>query len=149
METATTEEVKFLGITSEQIDAIWGEVKPFIERSLKYANGELDQDDVYRFLKERAMQLWVLLTMPDQKITMCGVTEIVNYPRKKVCRVVLMGGIPSQEWRDNVHNIETWAKGQGCSTMEACVRKGIAKVMAEQDYKKVYTIVSKELENAI
>lgn len=69
-------------------------------------------------------------------------TEIVNYPRKKICRLTLCAGEGLHRCRDMFGLIERWAKQNGCQGLEAVGRKGWerffgdwnAKVFLEKDF---------------
>ena len=136
---------QLIGVPSLSVEEIWPRVEHLIKKGLEHGRGELDATDVLKFLIERVMQLWVVMDMLEDKPVMAGCTEIVNYPRKKVCRAVVLGGDKIVEWMKHVTGIEAWARAQDCDHMDAFVRKGLAKKMAQIDYKQEYVVLGKDL----
>ena len=59
--------------------------KKLIEQALEYANGTHTTDDIFRGIEKRQYQLW------DAEKS-CLITEILEYPQKKVCHVFLGAG---------------------------------------------------------
>jgi len=73
------------------------------------------------------------------------VTEIVTYPRKKVCNIFLGGGDKSEIIA--LHpQIEAWAKENGCLALTISGRKGWIRQLAEKGWKPGLYSVEKELE---
>ena len=136
---------QLIGVPSLSVEEIWPRVEHLIKKGLEHGRGELDETDVLKFLIERVMQLWVVMDMLDNKPVMAGCTEIVNYPRKKICRAVVLGGNHIEEWMSHVKGIEEWARTKGCDHMDAFVRKGLAKKMAKIDYKQEYVVLGKDI----
>ena len=136
---------QLVGVPSSSVEEIWPRVEHLIKKGLEHGRGELDATDVLKFLIERVMQLWVVMDMLEDKPVMAGCTEIVNYPRKKVCRAVVLGGDSIVEWMKHVEGIEEWARTKDCDHMDAFVRKGLAKKMAKIDYKQEYVVLGKDL----
>jgi len=114
-------------ITSCQIDEIWGEVEPYIEAALERTMGELTTFDIRNFCKNRDMQLWAIHN-PD----LCGAvtTEIIKYPKRKILRIVTIGGSVLDGWSMELSKaMDAFARHEGASGIEAIGRKGwVAKV---------------------
>ena len=85
------------GIPSQEIDEIWDACLPFIELAAKKGQEEMSTKDIYNFCKDAKMQLWIVFDN-NADIKAVVTTEIVNYPRKKVCRVVTLGGQEIDNW---------------------------------------------------
>ena len=141
----SVEDVTLMGIRHDMVEAIWDKAKPHLEKALEYSDGEFQIDDVLKFLLDRTMQLWVLYDISTHDVVMAGCTEIIDYPRSKICRVVLMGGLSMDLWQAQTPVFEDWAREQGCVQMETLARKGMAKKLIKLDYKPVYQVSRKRL----
>lgn len=129
------------GITD--IDRFWKDVEPFISEPLAGNDGEFTAEDIYRSLLEKKMQLWVAYR---DGIKAAMVTEVVNYPRKKVVRIVTLGGDDMAGWIDDGFPlIHRWAKEQGASGMEIMGRKGWIRVLDRFGYRHAHVILKKEI----
>ena len=84
-----------------------GRCRPWIEAALAYNGGECAFEDVVAGIEAGKMQLW-----PAPKG--CLVTEIVEFPQKKVISVFLGGGDLDQ-LADMHRDVIAWAKAQGCT----------------------------------
>lgn len=139
------EDTELIGVPHSSVGDIWFEVKPMLEKGIAHGDGELHIDDLLKFLLERTMQLWVLYNESEGQISMAGVTEIVNYPRTKVCRAVVLGGDGVDMWIQHISGIEEWAKSMNCDKVEAYGRRGLAKKMEQIGYQNKYVVIRKDI----
>lgn len=70
------------------------------------------------------------------------VTEIVDYPKRAVCRIWLAGG-EMDELIEAEKSIVKWARSHGCDGMEIIGRKGWERQL--KDYKPASTVLIKEI----
>ena len=91
------------------------------------------------------MQLWVVYD--EEKQIKCALTtEVIEYPRKKVCRIVSLGGRNLDEWVERWLDIlERWAEENDCDSIETYCRKGFIKKLEKFGYTNTYTVLGKEL----
>lgn len=122
-------------ISRERIERARG----FIEPALEYTQGTHTYADVVRDLDNGQFQLWDT----DQAAV---VTEILNYPRNRVCNVFLAGGDLAEIERI-APIIENWAKTQmGCSKMSLAGRPGWTKTfLRSRGYSPAWVVMTKEL----
>ena len=132
------------GIPSQEIDEIWEACEPFIEQASKKGQSEMTSQDIYNFCKDAKMQLWIVFDS-EANIKAVVTTEIINYPKKKVCRVVTLGGQEIDDWLHSITVIEAWAEENGCHAMETFCRKGFIKKLEHYGYEQTYTVLGKEL----
>tara|TARA_R100001510_G_scaffold3624_2_gene2889 strand:- start:441 stop:869 length:429 start_codon:yes stop_codon:yes gene_type:complete len=132
------------GIPSQEIDEIWEACEPYIELGAKKGQSEMTSKDIYNFCKESKMQLWIVF---DSKSNIKAVvtTEIINYPKKKVCRIITLGGQEIDNWLHSISVIEAWAEENECHAMETFCRKGFIKKLEHYGYEQTYTVLGKEL----
>ena len=133
----TTSPNRFVGVYSSQIDNLWPEVSSILEPAL-YGSG-FGLDDVLESLKSRDMQLWVF---SKEKISMCVVTQIVNFPKKKTFCLLFVGGEDLNSCIDYADIFEKYATDNKCDDIEALGRPGFSKF---SDYKKVKILFRKVL----
>jgi hypothetical protein len=132
------------GIPSQEIDEIWEACEPYIELGAKKGQSEMTSKDIYNFCKEAKMQLWIVFDS-ESNIKAVVTTEIINYPKKKVCRVITIGGQEIDNWLHSISVIEAWAEENGCHAMETFCRKGFIKKLEHYGYEQTYTVLGKEL----
>tara|TARA_R110000764_G_scaffold178179_3_gene264336 strand:- start:337 stop:765 length:429 start_codon:yes stop_codon:yes gene_type:complete len=141
----TVEETELIGVPYSCIEELWDEVKPMLEKGIAHGDGELDINDILKLLVERSMQLWVVYNSNEEAIAMAGVTEIVNYPKSKICRAVVLGGEGVDMWIAHIEGIEEWAKSMNCDKVEAYGRRGLAKKMEKVGYSNKYVVIRKDI----
>ena len=140
-ETVVSPSCKVALVEAEDIDMVWDDVVPLIEKALRHAEGELIPDDIKKHLDSANLRLWVALEGRDVIAAM--VTEIIQYPRKKIVRVITLAGKDMSLWYDFLPMLEGYAIRHGCSSLEAWTRKGMTRKL--KDWKHSYDIITKDL----
>lgn len=143
IEAALGSNCKVCGITSRDIDSLWPQVRPHIERVVAESRGECTVDDIRDFLHDRVMQLWIAYDA-NKAIKACMVTQIIHYPRRKLLRIVILSGEGMKDWQYGWEFVETWARHQGCDGMETFARFGFVRQCKELGFKAYYTIIGKD-----
>jgi len=128
-------------IEPDDIGLVWDDVVPLIEKALQHAEGELVPDDIKKHLDKGDLRLWIALE--SKEIIAAMVTEVIQYPRKKIVRVITLAGKNMDMWYDFLPMIEGYAISHGCSSLEAWSRKGMARKL--KDWKHSYDIITKDL----
>jgi hypothetical protein len=111
--------------------------RPYIEAALEYTGGTHDIIDIYEGLYRGTMQLW-----PAKES--CLVTEIINYPKKKVLNVFLGGG-DLTEILSMHEDVISWAKEQGCTALNMTGRFGWKKPLAKHGWQPMHSSYVKEI----
>lgn len=130
----------FHGIRKELVDMTWPIVAPLIERACERSGGKYIASDFFATTREGAQQLWV--AAKDGVPTMALITEIRNYPQKRVAALVVCIGEGREDWLAHLETVEDWAKAQGCEAILAEARPGWERVLGWQ---KTHVILEKEL----
>jgi len=112
--------------------------KPWVEAALEYSGGTHDWIDVCEGIYKGTMQLW-----PAKDS--CLVTELITYPRTKVCNVFLGGGTLDEIMGMHA-DVVAWAKAQGCSALTMTGRFGWKKPLAEYGWKPLHQSYVKEIQ---
>ena len=136
--------INFNGVLAEDIDKVWGEVEPLLSNVLDKGNGEYLIEDLYRFVKERSLQLWIC--DDGTKIVGAGLTEVTQYPQVKVCLVrAWSADVGRAEWVGFLTFVEEWASSIGCDAIEIFGRPGWERVLP--DYSKSIVILRKGIKH--
>ena len=124
------EEFKLYCPHHDQIDSVWGDAKPLIQKALdRGSNYTIDQ--VYRGLRSKEMQLWMWGN--DAAL----VTTIQNRDDKRWCLFLALGGECMNEWQEYLPIVEDWARSNGCQDMRIYGRAGWKKLGFDIEYTKL------------
>ena len=85
------------------------------------------------------MQLFI--AMADEIIA-SAITQITDYPQKRVLTIVLLGGGRMNEWLPLLNQLEKWGIDEGCEQIELYGRPGWEKVLK---WEKTYIALKKNL----
>tara|TARA_R110002020_G_scaffold463921_1_gene684239 strand:- start:1734 stop:2123 length:390 start_codon:yes stop_codon:yes gene_type:complete len=125
-------------VPKEDIHFIWNEVEPLIKKALDDC---YTTDDILKGLIFDKFQLFISW---ENKVESAVVTEIAQYPQKKVCRYFLAGGSNMNNWLEPIQEtIEKFAKHNNCNSIEVAGRKGWARKL--KGYEQKIYLFSKEL----
>jgi len=109
-----------------------------VENALEYSGGTHELLDVVVGVGEGRYQMW-----PGQDSII--ITEIVNFPKKRVCNFFLAGG-SLEELEPMVPMIEAWAKEQGCNAISLVGRKGWTRsFLRDRGYTVIHCEMAKEI----
>ena len=129
----------------DKVASIWEEVYPLIDKAQVYAAGELDTQDFFAMIENGDMQLWI--AEDDGDIFAMMLTEFVQYPRKKVMRIVSIGGEGMNRWMKYFPALEAAALSVGCTGFEIFGRKGWLRVL--KDWKCSYHVLTKDIKHRL
>jgi len=87
------------------------------------------------------MQLWV--AVEQRQVIAAMVTQIIPYPRKKVLRIIAIGGSGMERWISFLPKVEQFARNLECDSLEAWGRKGWKKILT--DWSDSYIVFTKKL----
>ena len=125
-------------VPQEDLHIVWNEVEPLIKKAL---------DDIYTArdildgLVKNAFQLFISW---EDKVESAVITEVIQYPQKKVCRYFLAGGSNMNNWLEPIQQeIEKFAKYNQCDAIEVAGRKGWLRKL--KGYEQKIYLMSKKL----
>ena len=118
---------------------IWEMLKQACERS----SGKYEPMDIVRAVYAKKMQLWNAID--EGKILAIGITEVVQYPHTKVCRLLAATGEELAVLVQVLPKLEEWAQSIGCGWMEPICRPGYKKALKELGYTHQHEILEKKL----
>ena len=132
-------------VIPKALDAIWSEVVPILEESIKYADGKYHIDDVYSFIMHGDMHLWIIFD--NQAIRAVIVTEFVNFPRKKILLLSFIAGNKAKDWLHLIDKFKDFAKLHECSAIEGNARTGWERVAKKVGFKKIHSTIQLDLKD--
>jgi hypothetical protein len=132
-------------IPAAHAETVWPLAEPHLKRALQFADGEFTLEEARRSVAEGRFQLWLAWDGAQGRCIGAGLTEIFDYPRKRVCFLVLWASeAPRPRWLDGLDAVERWARGQGCKAMRLLGRKGWGRVL--DGYRPQYTVFVRSLD---
>ncbi|CAN0493160.1 unnamed protein product, partial [Phaeothamnion confervicola] len=79
----------------------------------------------------------------DRDFLASVLTEIIQYPQRRVARIVGCVGEHRAKWVHLISEIQDWSRSQGCVAMEIVARKGWAKALP--DFQMTHVILESDL----
>ena len=127
-----------LKVPEKDIHIIWNEVEPLIKKALDDC---YTTDDILKGLINNSFQLFISW---NKKVESAVITEVAQYPQKKICRYFLAGGNNMNNWLEPIQTeIEKFAKLNNCQAIEVAGRKGWARKL--KGYEQKIYLFNKEI----
>jgi hypothetical protein len=124
-------DVEIMQIPATLAEVAWPQALPLLTAPIGMSRGCFEPEDVLAICVSGGGQLW--LAVDGEEAIAAYVTEIYQYPRKRVVRALFAGGKTGtmQRWLEPmVAAIEHWAREQwGCQGIEAVGRKGWSRML--------------------
>lgn len=130
-------------VPPDDLPGIWMEIAPRLQSAVDTSRGKLELGDFAALIGADRMQLW--LVRNGNKIAGVVVTEVADFPRQVVCRIVACVGVGLHDWIGFIEEIEDWARTVGCGAMQLIARKGYARALRQFDYEQTHVLLEKEL----
>jgi hypothetical protein len=123
-------------IRADHIDAVWHEAAPLIRLAQRRIERNAGMADIYNDLIDGRSMLWTIRF--EDKLQAVIVTEIAQHPRRRVWRVLMIGGSGMSDWLDDgIAAMKKAAQIAGCSAIEADGRLGWAKIVPQRGFKEI------------
>jgi hypothetical protein len=101
----------------------WPRAAPLVRAALERGEGSYSESDIARALLSGAWQLWLA---ERGEVVALGITEIIDFPRKRKCLLRYLAG-DMEAIAEHAPQIEAWAIDHGCHIIMAHGRKGWAR----------------------
>ena len=125
-------------VPPDDLHIIWNEVEQKIKPALD--DCYTPQDIIDGLIQDR-FQLFISW---EDHVESAVITEIAEYPQKKICRYFLAGGNNMDNWLEPIQKaIEQFARDNQCNAIEVAGRKGWLRKL--KGYKQKIFLMSKEL----
>ena len=112
---------------ADKVRGTWNRILPLVRTALAHGNGEYEELHILIALEEQKMQIWTM--HDDSKLVGIVVTEILIYPAKRVCYVVLIAGVKFRQWLTFLPDLEQWAREKECKDIRALGRFGFKRLL--------------------
>jgi hypothetical protein len=143
--------MKLLRIETNAIAVTWPYIKEYVEKPLKRNTGESTLEDVFNCLLRGQANLWVGVE-DNEGIIGILITEFIFYPQYKALCLKYIGTKPhtidkwlDYSWQPDSPILE-YAKQNQVKRIEGCARDGWLKLIEKYNFKKYYTVVTKDLD---
>lgn len=113
------------------------DARKYLEPALSYSGGTHEWQDIVEGVASRRMQLW-------QNERAAAITEMINYPQKRVLNVFLAGGEMGQ-LMEMLESAKEWGRMEGCTAISMTGRKGWLKVLDKQGWEPQFVTMSQGL----
>lgn len=124
-------------VPAQYVDTCWDKIEGFIAKAAKYTYGRYTVSNIYDIVKEGEYQLWVAFDKETFKGAV--VTNIMNYPQKKVLCMQFCGGEELKLWKQPMLDLlKRFARDLGCEGIESTGRPGWAKIFENDGYKATW-----------
>jgi hypothetical protein len=121
-------------------------VRGFVEDALSYAHREIDFEGVTGHVRRGSMQLWVAYNKQDRTAVGAAVTMLYSYDLCHSLRILALAGKEFQHWKvPMLIRLESFARAQDATRIEASGRKGWARVLKPLGFEPAYVTFIKEL----
>jgi len=131
-------------IHPDNIDQYWFLVEHKLGKAIKYADDKYTAESVFRMLKAREMQLWIV--KKDYDFSEVAVTQVVKYPNKKVLVMMFVGGENVDAYKHLIDEIKRFARFNGCESIEFYGRHGWIKKVHELGFEHIHSVFRMKLE---
>jgi hypothetical protein len=120
-------------VPAEYVNTCWDKIKSFMEKAADYTYGRFLESDLYDMAVHGNHQLWV--AYEEESFKGAVLTNVINYPQKKVLCMGFCGGEDLNKWKDPMLALlRRYAKDMGCDSIEAFGRPGWASIFKEDGY---------------
>jgi hypothetical protein len=132
-------------VPAQYIDTCWEKIEAFIAKAAEYTYGRYTVGNIYDLVMEGDYQLWIAYDGKDFKGAV--VTNIINYPQRKLLGMQFCGGEELSTWKDLMLDLlKRFARDSGCEGIESTGRPGWAKVFQNDGYKATWVTYELPLE---
>ena len=91
----TVNNLQYMLVAPENLDHAWAHAVPLLEKGQGYLAEHLSLHDIYTAIGAGRMQLW--LVNDTQEIFYAALTELIDYPQKRVLHIIYQGGTRMRE----------------------------------------------------
>jgi hypothetical protein len=136
--------MKLKNIIQGHIQAMWPQVKEYIESALKFSGGEYTAEQL-KVLLVRGEQTLLVVVDDENNIHGCTTVQLIDYPNFRVAFITSIGGrlISTPE---SFQDLVNWAKFNGATKIQGAARESIERLWRKlYKFERRYAIVEKDI----
>ena len=126
-----------------EIDRHWFLVEHKLGNAIAYSDNKYSLSSVYEAIKNEEMQLWLIKSAYDLQAVV--VTQIVDYPEKRVCLIMFTGGDKIDTYKHLISDISRFARYNRCKSIEFYGRHGWLKKISVLGFDHIHSVFRLEL----
>ena len=127
--------------TGTDVLAVRKETEELLATAAHWSRGEFLAEDALNMLLAKKMILWIFSR--DRNIHLVGLTEIRDYPRKRVCHIYAIAGEGLKTtWLFAVKEFRDWLEEQQIDEITATCRDSVARMLAQVGFDKIANVMS-------
>ena len=131
-------------IAKSDVEDAWRDAATLVRLSQKRVDDYTGMADIYDDLLRGEMQLWTVKI--EDKLKAAVVTMVEQHPRKRILRVMHVGGFDMGLWLDPlISALQDGAKQVGCKNIIADCRIGWAKKLPARGWKEAARLYELEI----
>ena len=135
--------MKISDVNPQDVDQVWDLVRGSVQKVLDRDYLFMDLSDVKETLESGLWKLWLVYDGPN--IYGVGVTELLQFPKAKICQLTFISGREFEKWQDMIEQIAVYATEKGCSRLRMVGRPGFKKVLSEHGFEASQMLFSRKL----
>lgn len=129
----------------DNVDLAWPVIEPWLEAVEKRSKGRISAAQLREEVAAGGSQVWLWGEPPSG----LAVTEIVQLPTIKICKVRIATGRNRRDWLGpGLAAIEKWAAENGCQEVEPHPRPGWRRELEALGYRSHHLEMRKEIDHA-
>jgi hypothetical protein len=135
------------GVRAEDLPRHLRAIEPMLASIAERGRGIYSVSDLCRAIANEEFQLWIVtrLRVGERAIVAAGLTELVNHPGMRVCRLIAWTGEGHEDWLHLLDDIEAWARQAGARRMIPIARPGWKKALKQRGYSETHVVLEKDL----
>lgn len=133
--------MRLIPIHPENLRLAWKDVEKHLVKALKYNDEKYQLDDVKNLIQAESLVLWVVYNDESGKAIGCLLTETIQYPRTQALSIFLLGGESFAQMNECFEELQEYARGIGCQSIELQGRPGWEKVLQPLKFEKTHTVM--------
>lgn len=132
-------ECKVSLVPTEYVDTVWHSIVTYVDGAADYTFGRFTTEDIKEGLLTKPHQLWI--AFDDTEVYGFVVTEVYQYPRKKVLTMHFTGGHKLPLWKKPMLRLlQQFGRDNGCTVIESYGRPGWERVFKNDGYNKQFIL---------
>lgn len=119
-------------------------IEPMLEPACAVTHGRYTTADVFRLCEAGKMLMWI--AFEQGVIHGCQVTQVIEYPSKRVLCSLFTAGRRLREWREPMMDLlQRYARDAQCAAIEGQGREGWVKMLEPWGARPMAILFEKEL----